>query len=168
VIPFIKGTRILEIGHGPGHLQRVLLSRGLDSVAIDESSSMGRLAQHNTEGSARLTRGLAQYLPFADRSFDTIIATFPAEYFVDPLALSEVRRCLLDGGKFVVLPAALPKNRFLSWLFKVTGQALSDTLEIVQEKLEKPFVESGFDIGINVIEKSSGTLIILVAKNISR
>jgi len=167
VIPFIEGSRTLEIGHGPGHLQRVLLSRGLDSVAIDESSSMGRLAQRNTDGAAHLTRGLAQYLPFADQSFDTVIATFPAEYFVDPLTLSEVKRCLSDGGRFVILPAALPKNRFLSWLFKVTSQAPSDAMEIVQEKLGKPFIESGFDVETKVIEKASGTLIVLVAKNIS-
>jgi len=25
VVPFIEGNRILEIGHGPGHLQRILL-----------------------------------------------------------------------------------------------------------------------------------------------
>jgi len=167
VIPFITGTRTLEIGHGPGHLQRVLLSRGLDSVAIDESTSMGKLAQHNTDGSARLTRGLAQYLPFADRSCDTVIATFPTEYFVDPLTLSEVERCLSDGGRFIVLPAALPRNRFLSWLFKVTGQASSDTMEIIQKKMEKPFVEAGFAVETNVIEKESGTLIVLVAKNTS-
>ena len=173
MIPFIEGTRTLEIGHGPGHLQRILLSRQLDSVAIDESSSMSRLAQRNTDniptrdGSAGLTRGLAQHLPFADRTFDTVIATFPAEYFVDPLTLSEVKRCLSDGGRFIVLPAALPKNRFLSWLFKVTGQSSSDALEIAREKLEEPFIKSGFDVETQVIERSSGTLIILVAKNIS-
>jgi len=175
VLPFIKGTRTLEIGHGPGHLQRVLLSRGLDSVAIDESSSMGKLAMRNvvsirhvkigeaTQPPVQLTRGLAQHLPFADRSFDTVIATFPAEYFVDPLTLSEVGRCLSDGGSFIVLPAALPRNRFLSWLFKITGQASTDAMEIVQEKLEKPFVEAGFAIETNVIERESSTLIVLVA-----
>src|SRR5512146_855415 len=47
VLPFIEGKRVLEIGHGPGHLQRVLLSRGLVAVGIDESAQMGRLAQRN-------------------------------------------------------------------------------------------------------------------------
>ena len=36
VVPFIEGKRILEIGHGPGHLQRLLLSLGLIAVGIDE------------------------------------------------------------------------------------------------------------------------------------
>ena len=165
VIPFIKGTRTLELGHGPGHLQRILLSQGLDSVAIDESSAMGKLAQRNTSGSARLTRGLAQHLPFADRSFDTVIATFPAEYIADPLTWSDVKRCLSDGGRFIILPVAMPRNRFLSWLFKVTGQAPSDAIKVIQEKLKEPFIKSEFDVQTHVIDKPSGTLIVLVAIN---
>ena len=168
VIPFIEGTRTLEIGHGPGHLQRILLSRGLDSVAIDESSAMGRLAKRNTNGSTRLTRGLAQHLPFADKSFDTVIATFPAEYIADPRTLLEVKRCLSPGGRFVVLPVAMPKNGFLSWLFKVTGQAPTDAMKVIREKLEEPFIKSEFDVQTHIIDKPSGTLIVLVAKKSTR
>ena len=163
VAPFIEGTRTLEIGHGPGHLQRFLLSRNLDSVAIDESASMGRLAMRNTDGSARLTRGLAQQLPFADKSFDTVIATFPAEYIADPYTLSEVKRCLSDGGRFIALPVAIPKNRFLSWLFKVTGQAPSDAMQVIQEKLKEPFIKSDFAVETHMLDLQSGTLIILTA-----
>ena len=47
VLPFIQGNRVLEIGHGPGHLQRVLRSRGLMAVGLDESAQMGRLAKRN-------------------------------------------------------------------------------------------------------------------------
>jgi len=188
VVPFIKGTRTLEIGHGPGHLQRVLRSRGLVAVAIDESAPMGRLAKRNLSkrdigslnntfqstthrsdhAQINLTRGLAQHLPFRNEAFDTIIATFPAEYISDPQTLSEVRRCLSDGGRFVVLPVAMPKNRLLSWLFRVTGQAQSDALQVIQQKLREPFVESGFDVGMHVLDRSSGTLIVIVAKKIPR
>ena len=163
VAPFIEGTRILEIGHGPGHLQRFLHNRGLVTVAVDESAQMARLAKRNTDSKARLARGLAQQLPFLDRSFDTVIATFPAEYITDPGTLSEVKRCLSDRGRFVVLPVAMPKNRFLSWLFRVTGQVPSDAMKVIQEKLKEPFVESNFDVVTHVIERSSGTLIIIIA-----
>ena len=47
VLPFIEGNRILEIGHGPGHLQRALLDRNLLAVGIDESPQMGHLAKRN-------------------------------------------------------------------------------------------------------------------------
>lgn len=184
VLPFIEGTRTLEIGHGPGHLQRVLLNRGLVAVAIDESASMGRLAKRKlmrqnsnpSNGSAwvathypdyaqaSITRGLAQELPFRNETFDTVISTFPAEYIYDMRTLSEVKRCLLNGGRFIVLPVAMPKNRFLSWLFKVTDQAPSEALELIQKDLEEPFIQSEFDVETHVIEKVSGTLILIVAR----
>jgi ubiquinone/menaquinone biosynthesis C-methylase UbiE len=164
VVPFINGTRVLEIGHGPGHLQRILLSRNLVAVAIDESAAMGKLAQRNTDNTARLTRGLAQQLPFADASFDTVIATFPAEYITDSQTLLEVKRCLSDGGRFVVLPGAMPKNGFLSWLFKVTAQAPSDATKVIQNKFEQPFIEADFKVETHVLDLKSSTLVILVAK----
>jgi len=162
-VPFIAGTRILEIGHGPGHLQRVLLRRGLVAVGLDESTQMGRLTKRNTGGKACLTRGLAQQLPFASESFNTIIATFPAEYIFDPSTLAEVKRCLLNGGRFVVLPAALPRNPFLHWLFRVTGQAPSEALKIFRERLEEPFIKAEFNVETHVLDLKSGTLIIIVA-----
>lgn len=181
VVPFIEGTRTLEIGHGPGHLHRFLLRRGLDAVAVDESASMSRLARRNlifgeksliskssTHQSGytqtNLTRGLAQQLPFREKAFDTVIATFPAEYISDPRTLSEVRRCLSDGGRFVVLPVAMPKNRFLSWLFRVTGQAPSDAMQVIREKLEGPFIQAEFDVETHVIDVRSGMLVVIVAE----
>jgi ubiquinone/menaquinone biosynthesis C-methylase UbiE len=124
---------------------------------------MGRLAKRNTDGKAKLIRGLAQQLPFRNGSFDTVIATFPAEYITDPRTLSEVKRCLSDGGRFIVLPVAMPKNQFLSWMFKVTGQAPSNTMTVIQDKLKEPFIKFEFNVDIHVLERSTCTLIILIA-----
>ena len=128
---------------------------------------MGRLAKRNTNSASRLTRGLAQHLPFADASFDTFVATFPAEYITNPQTLSEVRRCLSDEGRFVVLPVVIPNNWFLSRLFQFTGQAPSDAMKEIQQKLEEPFIESGFEVETHVLDRQSGTLIILVATKTS-
>lgn len=183
VIPFIKGNRTLELGHGPGHLHCILLSRGLIAVAMDESAQMGRLARSKLVNShslqpdkssteqfqyygyaqANLTRGLAQHLPFHDKTFDTVIATFPAEYIADPLTMSEVERCLSDGGRFVVLPVAMPKNRFLSWLFRVTGQAPAEANKLIQKNLMEMFSNFDYNVETYVVEKSSGTLFVVVA-----
>ena len=170
ILPFIEGTRILEIGHGPGHLQRILLSRGLDSVAIDESAPMGLLAKRKTSGKATLVRALAQRLPFADASFDTVIATFPAEYITDPLTLLEVKRCLSDGGRFIVLPVALqmgrkPLDRVMSLLFRITRQSPIDPIEEVKGKLKSPFVETGFDVDVQELQVKSSLLLVIVASS---
>ncbi len=188
VVPFIEGKRILEIGHGPGHLQRVLLSRNLIAVAIDESAQMSRLARRNLTRQAsssfstlsqnnphnnaytqvNLTRGVAQYLPFTNESFDTIVATFPTEYITDPHTLTEVKRCLSNEGRFIVLPVALPKNLFLDWLFKVTHQSPTEALEVVKSKLKEPFIAAGFQAEIETLDVKSGILLIVVANKLSR
>ena len=176
VIPFIEGNRILEIGHGPGHLQRVLLTlrhgsgqaRQWVTVGIDESAQMGYLAKRNTDGFARLTRGLAQHLPFPSGSFDTVVSTFPADYINDARTLAEVKRCLLNGGRFIVLPVAWPKNPFLDWLFRVTGESPSEAVELVKSKFNEPLVKAGFETEVKMLDvKSSLLLIVLATKPLS-
>jgi ubiquinone/menaquinone biosynthesis C-methylase UbiE len=190
VVPFIEGNRILEIGHGPGHLQRILLTlrrssgqdRNLFAVGIDESVQMGRLARRNLARyfaaepnnhsidpylaytQANLTRGIAQQLPFSGETFDTIVTTFPTEYISDPDTLSEVRRCLTGQGRLIVLPVALPKNPFLDWLFRVTHQSPAEAVEIVKAKLIEPFAAAGFRTEIQTLDVKSGTLLIVLAQ----
>jgi ubiquinone/menaquinone biosynthesis C-methylase UbiE len=168
ILPLIEGTRILEIGHGPGHLQRILLSRNLSTVAIDESAPMGLLAKRNTNGKATLIRAIAQGLPLADESFDTVVATFPAEYINDPQTLREVKRCLSDGGRFIVLSAALqmgrkPLERMMSLLFQITHQSPVDPLEDVKEKLRTPFTEAGFEVEVQELQVKSSLLLVIIA-----
>jgi len=164
IVPFIKGTRILELGHGPGHLQRILLSRGLFAVALDESKQMGRLAKHRLSNSANLTRGIAQSLPYANETFESIVSTFPSEYIFDPRTLSEVRRVLRSRGRLIVLPVAFPKNLFLRWLYKVTGESPSDINGFIQHRLQRPFVDANFHAEIETIEVKSSTLLFVIAE----
>lgn len=167
VLPYIHGTRVLEVGHGPGHLQRSLLDLGLAPVGLDESAQMGRLAKTRLlkSGYAKinLVRGVTQSLPFPSGHFDTILSTFPSEYIFDPQTLSEVWRVLDNGGRLVVLPAAWPRNPLLGWLFRVTGQSPAEALEIIQGRLKNPFIESGFDVEIQTLDVQSGLLLIIIA-----
>jgi len=178
VIPFIEGNRILEIGHGPGHLQRTLLSRNVISVGIDESAQMGRLAKRNLTRRAssshaaaldiayaqtNLVRGIAQQLPFPNEGFDTIVATFPTEYITAVETLAEVKRCLAVEGRLIVLPAALPKNPFLDWLFRVTHQSPAEAIDVVKTKFKEPFARAGFRTEIQTLDIKSGVLFIVLA-----
>jgi ubiquinone/menaquinone biosynthesis C-methylase UbiE len=166
VLPYIEGARVLELGFGPGHLQRTLLSRGLLAVGLDESRQMAILARKNLFKSGytqvNLSCGLAQYLPFPNESFNTILATFPTEYIFDPCTLAEVKRCLLNGGRLVVLPAAWPKSPLLAWLYKVTGESPSAFDSIIQ-RVKPIFANAGFDIRLERLEEKSSLLLIIIA-----
>lgn len=182
ILPFLRGKRILEIGHGPGHLQRALLSRGLVAVGIDESPQMGHLAKRNlirgvpsptpqlayTQGN--LTRGIAQHLPFSAETFDTVFATFPAEYIFDPGTLTEAQRVLAPGGRFVILPGAIITgrgmlDRLLAWVFRFTGQTPPDISKIIHERSREYFAQAGFQMKTHeVAVKSSLVFIILATK----
>lgn len=168
VLPHIHGTRVLEVGHGPGHLQRSLLDLGLAPVGLDESDQMGRLAKARLlkSGYAKinLARGVTQSLPFPSGHFDTILSTFPSEYIFDPQTLSEVWRVLDNGGRLVVLPAAWPRNPLLGWLFRVTGQSPAEALEAVQTDIQKPFREAGFKVQAQTLEVQSGILVLVIAE----
>ncbi len=168
VIPFIEGTRVLEIGYGPGHLQRILQTRGLFAVGLDESRQMAYLAKRNTDGSARLTRGLAQSLPFPSQTFDSVISTFPAEYIFDPRTLSDVYRVLRNGGRFIILPFAWIVgrsylDRIAAWLFRVTGETPSNVTDIVSERAIRPLEKSGFKIETRQIEIASSIVLVIIA-----
>lgn len=163
VLPLIEGADILELGHGPGHLQRLLLERGLSPVAIDESTQMGQLAKRRLGVNGKLTRGITQALPYPNEMFDTIVSTFPSEYIFDPQTLSEVKRVLRNRGRLIVLPAAFPTNGFLKWLYKVTGESSAALDESIKERLTGPFLQAGFQVDVQILVMQSSQLVILLA-----
>ncbi len=164
ILPLIEGERVLELGHGPGHLQHILHNRGLFSVALDESAQMGIIAKRRIGSSHKLTRGLAQALPFQNQIFDAIFATFPTEYIFDTQTLTQVKRVLRNGGRLILLPVALPRNKLLVWLYKITGESPGDLTESIQTRLKAPFIKAGFITSLELVEVKSSALIIVVAK----
>jgi ubiquinone/menaquinone biosynthesis C-methylase UbiE len=125
---------------------------------------MGRLARHRLGATHKLARGLAQSLPYAADSFDSVVATFPSEYIFDRQTLSEVKRVLRNRGRLIVLPAAFPSNRFLKWLYRVTGESPVRLDEVMKQRWMRPFVQAGFAVDVEVVELRSSRLVFLLAK----
>jgi ubiquinone/menaquinone biosynthesis C-methylase UbiE len=169
VIPYLSGPCVLELGHGPGHLQATLLKSGKKVFGLDESRQMGRMARKRLlhQGlSPSLVRGHAQEIPFPDNTFDHIVATFPSEYIADPRTLAEIYRVLTPGGEAVVLPIAWITGRrwyerAAAWLFRITGQ-----VPAWDERLftPEPVRRIGFQTRVERIALNSSTLLIALAQ----
>ncbi len=91
--------RALDLGCGTGRLSRALGTRG-DVVGIDTSTAM--LAAAREENAAALVQGDAFALPFADATFDAVVALRLVFHFaaVDVL-LREAARVVTRGGTVI-------------------------------------------------------------------
>ncbi|MDI6770525.1 MAG: class I SAM-dependent methyltransferase [Anaerolineales bacterium] len=171
ILPYIAGQRVLELGHGPGHLQLALHKHGFQAYGLDESRQMGRqtfLRLQQKDFHPNLARGQAQTLPFAQNTFQSVAITFPSEYIFDPHTLEEIQRVLIPGGRLVILPIAWitgrsPLERLAAWLFRTTGEAPGKPGELNLE-LKKLFERAGFEARKEVVELKSSTLLFILAK----
>lgn len=100
-------SRILELGCGPAMLWRVNLERipaGWDITLSDLSPGMLEDAKRKLGDKSALFHfevADAQAIPFADESFDVVIANHMLYHVPDrQKAFSEVRRVLRSGGRF--------------------------------------------------------------------
>ena len=169
VVSDLHGPRVLELGHGPGHLQIALAERDIWSCGLDPSPQMGRLARNRLKDLGfrpNLINGLGQRLPFANGSFPQVVATFPTEYIMDTCTLAEVRRVLTPGGELIVMPVAWitgtrSLERAAALLFRVTGQAPE-----WDEQALAPALEAGFDLQVERRALESSELLFIHARKI--
>lgn len=170
-LPYLQGPRVLELGHGPGHLQVALGQKGLTVLGLDESRQMGRMALGRLTRlrlPAALVRSHAQSLPFGADCFDSVVATFPTNYIFEHRTLHDVFRVLRPGGRLVVVPMAWIIghslfDRAAVWLFRVTGQAGVLT-ESLKERIQIPFAQAGFRVRVETVQKRSSTVLVIVAE----
>ncbi len=129
-LPHLVGERVLELGHGPGRLLAALAEAGFHPVGLDLSPQMGRMARRRLRRNGHATplvRAPAQRLPFSSGAFDSVVATFPTDYIIDPVTLTQVARVLRPGGRLVVVVSAQlcrrdPVSRGIEGLYRITGQ----------------------------------------------
>ena len=125
-LPYLSRPRVLELGHGPGHMLAALAAHGYEAIGLDLSPQMGRLARRQ-QPAPRLVRAHAQATPFAAGSFDGVLATFPTAYITAPETVAAVYCLLRPGGRLVIVPEARlggprPARALIDWLYAFTGQ----------------------------------------------
>ncbi|OKJ15588.1 class I SAM-dependent methyltransferase [Kitasatospora sp. CB01950] len=99
---FGAGTRLLDVGTGPGTVAAAAHARGAEVTAVDAEPSMVQLARRAVP-SARIELAALPELPFPDAEFDAVVANFVLNHVGRPLlALAELRRVLRPGGRLAV------------------------------------------------------------------
>jgi SAM-dependent methyltransferase/ABC-type transporter Mla subunit MlaD len=119
----------LELGSGLGLMARRLRRRASLYVGIDLTT--GQAEAVRAAGADALVADIHR-LPFADSSFDTIIADNVVEHAVDPLqVLCECRRVLKPGGRsFLIIPPDYIASEFSNraHLWKADAESAREAL----------------------------------------
>ena len=94
---FVSGTRLLDVGAGPGYLVRVALDQGWDAAGVEVAQEAVRCGQE--QFGVRYVR----LEEVADGSLDAITCHHVLEHLAEPMPFLElVHRKLRPGGLFVL------------------------------------------------------------------
>ncbi len=123
-IPHLQGERVLEVSFGSGYLLTQYADRFV-TFGIDLNTPLAQIAKGNVAAQgvhADLQIANVEALPYADESFDTLINTMSFTGYPNArLALSEMRRVLIRGGRLVMIDINYPSrgNRLGTLLTRV-------------------------------------------------
>ena len=118
------GTRLLDVASGPGYVAARAAGRGASVVGIDIAEAMISLARR-LHPELEFRTGDAQALPFADASFDAVVANFVLLHLGRPeQAAAEFARVLAPGGRLGLTVWDVPERaRFIGVLVDAVAAA---------------------------------------------
>ncbi len=103
-----EGTRVLDVGTGPGTAAAAACARGAKVTAVDAEPGMAELARQAAPA-AEVKVAVLPELPFADGEFDAVVSNFVINHVGRPRdALAELRRVVRPGGSVAVTVWAVP------------------------------------------------------------
>ena len=113
VVKRVEGEDILDVGCGSGTIVKRLLKKGKKVIGMDIGKKFVGFC-HSRYKNAVFCEADAQFLPFLDKCFDTIVCSEVIEHLENPeKALKEFNRVLRPRGKLVLTAP----NISLLWAF---------------------------------------------------
>jgi SAM-dependent methyltransferase len=110
------GRTVVDLAAGTGKLTRLLAGTGADLIAVEPVASMrDRLRAGLPDVSA--LAGVAEALPLADKSVDTVLVAQAFHWFDAKRAMAEIRRVVRPGGHLALLWNS--RDRSLEWVDQV-------------------------------------------------
>ena len=143
------GDTVLECACGTGMLSAVIASKCKELTATDFSPKMLAKAKKNCAAFGNITFAAADItaLPFADSSFDKVVAGNVIHLLDNPLtALGELNRVCKNGG-ILIVPTYMNKNAKgnTSGFASAVGKAGADfKREFTVETYRRFFLEAGY------------------------
>jgi SAM-dependent methyltransferase len=93
----------LDVGCGFGQQMDLLRERGWEAVGLDASFDLARYSAQRFRPQAPAVCAIAEALPFADASFDSIVCQGSLDHFARPKTfVREVARVLKPDGRAVI------------------------------------------------------------------
>ncbi|MEQ8437801.1 MAG: methyltransferase domain-containing protein [Ilumatobacter fluminis] len=140
----------LEVGVGTGRNLDVY-PPDTDLTGIDTSSNMlarARKSAGRLGVPVRLELADVQRLPFADATFDTVVATCVFCSVADPVAgLREAARVVRPGGQVLLLEHVRPRTPLLGWLFDLINPIVRRTFgPNINRRTEENIEQAGLDV----------------------
>ena len=146
------GQRVLDLGCGTATLtiQVKQIHPGAGVAGIDgdgQALEIGRAKATRAGVYIALDCGMAQQLPYADRSFDRVLSSLVLHHLTagdKQRALSEAARVLKPGGELHVVDFGKPHNAYTKLVSRLM-QRLERAADNIQGRLPAMFRVAGFD-----------------------
>lgn len=127
-------AHLLDLGCGAGHASFAAAAVVKSVVSYDLSAQMltvvSQAAADKKLMNIEVKQGLAESLPFDDRSFDVVISRYSTHHWHDVgQALREVKRVLRPGGKVIFMDVVSPGHPVLD-IYLQTVEVLRDTSHV--------------------------------------
>jgi len=104
-----RGSHVLEIGSGPGHVAHALTEAGAIVTGVDFSAQMVAVARRQYPG-ITFHEADAEQLPFEAGTFDAVVSNFVVHHLARPtVVFREVGRVLKPGGRFAFAVFGAPE-----------------------------------------------------------